>query len=82
MQNTGGSGINMAGPDSGSRIGDQSQSLKSKQNSRTYQNQSNSNVKKRLNNESGDEAFADHQGFSSNRETQLEERTQLEVENT
>lgn len=35
-----------------------------------------------MNNDSGDEGFGDQQGFSSNRENQLEERTQLEIDNT
>ena len=67
----------MVGADANTRMSDQN-----KKGNRTFQNQSN---KKRMNNnnDSADEGFGpDQQGFSSNRENLLEERTQLEIENT
>lgn len=77
MQNNG-----MIQPDSSSRLNEQGLAHRSKPKSTPYQNQANSNAQKRMDNESGEDAFPDPYAFASNHEAVLEERTQLEVENT
>lgn len=53
MQNNGSSGVNIAGSDPNGRMNDQN-----KKGGRAFQNSSNSNAKKRMNNnDSGDEGY-------------------------